>query len=270
MDLLVTTETLGSWLERPELLLIDATYHPLEPDRDPRAEYEVAHIPGASFLDLAGLGPADPQRTAERLGAIGAGGDRRIVLYDNAPHHTAARAWWLMRLFGIADVAILDGGFAKWRGEGRPIQSGVSPPGEGAPLGTAPDPAVMRSFDQMKALQAEGATQIVDARSPARFSGREADPRPGVAPGHIPGSTNLRYDALLQPDGTWKRGEALRQAFVAAGVDPDRPVVTTCGSGVTAAILLFGLHLLGKDDGALYDGSWREWGADPHTPKAVA
>jgi thiosulfate/3-mercaptopyruvate sulfurtransferase len=278
MTSLISTGWLADHLGHDDLHLLDATAHPLDPARDAAAEHRAGHIPGALFLDLASL--VDPDHPAPgmaptaaafsaRLGALGIGRDDRILLYDDAPHHTACRAWWLLRRFGARDVAIVDGGLARWRAEGRLLEAGqrhVSPVPfrAGAPL------SGLRTLNDVRANLRSGAEQLVDARSPARFTGAEADPRAGVAPGHIPGSVNLRYDALLNPDRTWRSPPELRVAFEAAGVDLARPIVTTCGSGVTAAILLFGLHLIGIDDAALYDGSWSEWGADPSTPKAIA
>jgi thiosulfate/3-mercaptopyruvate sulfurtransferase len=279
MQDLVSTERLARELGTPDLVVLDATYHALDPARDAVAEFAAGHIPGARHLDLKTLAdPDDPLPSmlpplslfAERMRALGVGADSRVVVYDAAAHHTAARAWWVMRHFGLRRMALLDGGFAKWRAEGRPIETGASAPVErGGALDLQVDRAIVRNKAQMLANLAQPSEQMVDARSPARFTGEEADPRAGVAPGHIPGSCNLRYDRLFAPDGIWLRGHALRAVFEDAGVDLDRPLVTTCGSGITAAVLAFGAHLLGKTDVALYDGSWSEWGADSATPKSV-
>ncbi|NIJ07968.1 thiosulfate/3-mercaptopyruvate sulfurtransferase [Sphingomonas vulcanisoli] len=278
MDLLVSTQWLADHLGDPDLVILDATYHALEPEKDAAADYAAAHIPGALHLDLAqlkdgndpvpGQAPGQAQMAA-RLAALGIGEGARIVIYDSAPHKTSARAWWLTQLYGLSDVALLDGGLAKWRAEGRPIETGApsDPGGGGVPIERHSDR--VRTLAEMKTLVAEGGTQILDARSAARFTGAEPDPRAGVAAGHIPGSANLPYGRLFEADGTWKRGDALASEFEAAGIDLDRPVITTCGSGVTASILLFGLALLGRDHWALYDGSWSEWGALPDTPKDV-
>lgn len=277
MDLLVSTEWLAGELGSNDLRVVDATSVAFAPERDPQAEYEVGHIPGAVFMDLDGLADThttlpgmlpSAEKFASRMQALGLGDGSRIVLYDNSPYHTAARAWWMLKLFGAHDVAILDGGLAKWKVEGRELATGKETLRH-RHFTVWKDVASVRDLAQMKANVASGTEEVVDARSPARFSGDEADPRPGVAAGHIPGSKNLRYDRLFNDDGTWKRGEALKAEFDEAGVDLSKPLVTTCGSGVTASVLLFGAQLLGKTDVALYDGSWSEWGADATTQKAI-
>lgn len=278
MTPLVSTDWLADEMGAGDLRIVDATYYALEPERDAAADYEAGHIPGALFLDLEHLsdssdpvpGQAPPaEQFAARLRAIGICNEDRVVIYDQAPHKTGCRAWWLFRLFGLGNVALLDGGMAKWLAEGRSVAVGEPvEPDDGGVL-VEKNAARVRDLAQMKAIVAKGGSQILDARSAARFSGAEPDPRAGVSPGHIPGSRSLPYGRLFKPDGTWKRGEELATEFRNAGIDLDRPVITTCGSGVTASILLFGLALLGKDDWALYDGSWSEWGADPTTPKRV-
>lgn len=261
-----------------DLRIADASLHanfPGDVARDARAEFAAAHIPGAVFMDLAAFADArsplpstmpGAAQFASRMARLGLGDGTRIVLYDDSPHHTAARAWVMLRAFGFRDVAILDGGLARWRAEGRPLASGEV---EAKPRHATPRIAGVGIADMAQVRAAMHTdTQIVDARSPARFTGAEADPRPGVAPGHIPGSRNLRYSLLFNPDGTWKQGDALAAAFAQAGVDLDRPLIFTCGSGITASVLAFGAHLLGRE-AAVYDGSWSEWGADPSTPKAT-
>jgi thiosulfate/3-mercaptopyruvate sulfurtransferase len=275
MDLLVSTEWLANEQGAFDLRIVDASYFALEPARDAQSEYEAEHIPGAVFMDLGNLNDSNsplpsmlpsPEMFASRMQALGLGDGSRIVLYDNSPHHTSARAWWMFRTFGSNEVAILDGGLAKWKAEGRELAQGKEKLRH-RHFTVWKDAGAVRSLDQMKANVASGAEQVLDARSAARFTGEEKDPR-GLAAGHIPGSRNLPQDRLFNADGTWKTGDALRQAFEQSGVDLDKPIVTTCGSGITAAVLLFGLHLLGKD-AALYDGSWSEWGADPSTPKEL-
>jgi thiosulfate/3-mercaptopyruvate sulfurtransferase len=274
MDALVSTAWLADTLGTEGYVLLDATYHALDPARDAGAEYAAGHIPGAIFMGLGTLKdeasaipfmlPA-PDAFAQRVGALGISNDIRVILYDDSPHRTAARAWWMLRSYGLRDVAVLDGGLAKWKAEGRPLETGSVTP---RPAKFAPhfDSTAVRDLAAMRANLASGAEQVVDARGAPRFTGSEADPR-GLADGHIPGSRNLPYSRLLEADGTFKRGDALRAEFVAAGIDLDRPLITTCGSGVTASVVLFAAYLLGRDDVGLYDGSWSEWGALPDTPK---
>jgi thiosulfate/3-mercaptopyruvate sulfurtransferase len=278
MTIFVSTDQLAGALGRPGLVILDATLFLPGSGRDARAEFETAHIANAAFLDLDTL--ADPEDPAphmlpddtlmtQRMQALGVHGDSRIIVYDNSPIRSAARAWWMIRAYGIgASVAILDGGLAKWRSEGRPVESGIG----GSTPGTAVarlDRTQARSKADMLDNIESGAAQVLDARAAGRFTGAEAEPRPGMASGHIPGSRNLPYSTLFAADGSMKSGAELRALYKRAGIDLDRPVVTTCGSGVTAAILLAGLESLGKQDVALYDGSWSEWGADKETPKAT-
>lgn len=276
MDSLVSTEWLAAELGAADLRIVDASYYLAEHKRDAQAEFAVAHIPGAVFLDLAEVADTtspfptmlpSPEKFASRMQSLGLGDGTRVVIYDASPVRPSARAWWMLRHFGMRDVAILDGGFPKWRAEGRATESGVPTPRQGHVTITGIRDDV-RDLAAMRANIDSGAEQVLDARSASRFTGEEADPRPGVAPGHIPGSKHLHYAKLFNADNTWKTGEALQAAFDDAGIDLTKPLVTTCGSGITASGLLFGAHLLGAD-GALYDGSWSEWGADPATPKTT-
>ena len=220
-----------------------------------------------SHSDVENMAPP-PEKFASRMQSLGLGDGSRIVLYDDSPLKSAARAWWLLKLFGAHDVALLDGGLAKWKAEGRPLEMGKQTLRH-RHFTVWRDAKAVRSKDQMLANVDSGAEQVVDARPAARFTGEERDPRPGMAPGHIPGSRSLPHSQLFNADGTWKQGDELKAAFDAAGIDLDKPLVTTCGSGMTATVVAFGAHLLGKEDVAVYDGSWTEWGADPATPKAT-
>lgn len=277
MDILVSTDWLTQEIGATDLHILDATLFLPGTPRDPRAEFEAAHIPGAAFLDLPTLADPDDPRPGmlpgdalmtTRCQALGLDSDSRIVLYDNSPVHSAARAWWMMRLYGVGRAAaILDGGLSKWVAEGRATQGGtVSPvPGHAVARRAA---GQVRTQTELVANVDSRAEQVLDARGAGRFTGAEKEPRPGMASGHIPGSLNLPSTALFNPDNSLKSPTELRELFTKAGVDFDRPLITTCGSGVTAAILLAALELLGKRDVTLYDGSWSEWGLDPATPKA--
>lgn len=275
MDDLVSTEWLAGAIGAADLRIVDATWFLPSGNRDARAEFEAAHVPGAAFLDIGAIlgcdtpvvGKLPPGEVfGERVAALGIGAGDRVVVYDNSPLHTAARAWFLLKAYGVEEVAILDGGLGKWRAEGRPVESGPAA-SSGASLSASLDRARVMAKDEVAALVHSGEHEIVDARGPARFAGEEAEPRPDVTPGHIPGARNVPYASLYNEDGTFKRGEALRSAFEDEGVDLGKPMIATCGSGVTACSLAFGAHLLGKRDVRLYDGSWAEWGCDPSLPK---
>ncbi len=275
MESLVSTDWLAEELGAPDLKVIDATIFLPNAGRDARAEYEAEHIPGAVFMDLDEIVDTDSpfshmlpseHKFASRMQSLGLRDGSRFVVYDSSPLHSSARAWWMLKSFGAHYVAILDGGLPKWKAEGRPLESGKPQVRHGHFTPALDDRVVARKED-VQALLGRDDHVIVDARSAPRFAGEEAEPRPGLESGHIPGSRNLPQGNLFNADNSWKRGEALRTEFEAAGVDLSKPMVTTCGSGVTAACVLFGAHLLGKSDVRLYDGSWSEWGADPALPK---
>jgi len=277
MDILVSCDWLAGELGASDLRILDATSFLPGTPRDAQAEYEAAHIPGARFLDLSTLKDSDDPRPsmvptnaqfAARMAALGVGQDDRIVIYDNSPLVSAGRAWWLLRIFGARNVAILDGGMQRWLADGRPTEAGASAAREASFAADRRESAIATKADVFANLTS-CAAQVLDARGKARFVGEDPEPRPDMAAGHIPGSRNLPFGQLLDENGLWKRGEALRESFRAAGVDLDRPLIMSCGSGVTACNLLFGAALLGKQDVRIYDGSWSEWGADPQTPKAT-
>ena len=276
MDPLVSTEWLEKELGAADLCILDASWFLPASGRDARAEFEAGHIPGAAYLDIDAVSDPDspyphmlppPHLMASRMQALGIKDGARIVVYDNSPLHTSARVWWMLRTFGARRVALLDGGLSKWVAERRPLETGAASVSRGHFTPILKSDGVAAKEDVLRLLGTQ--TEIVDARSAARFAGEEAEPRPGLSSGHMPGAKNLPQGTLFDADNRWKRGEALRAAFEQAGVDLSKPMVTTCGSGVTAAVLLFGAHLLGKEDVTLYDGSWSEWGADPALPKAT-
>ncbi|WP_448663106.1 sulfurtransferase [Sphingomonas sp. CJ20] len=278
MDALVTTEWLAGALSTPGLLILDASYTSTLPGaevRDPRAEFAAGHIPGARFLDLDTLVDAGdplpsmlppPDVFAARMAQLGWTPGTRIVLYDDSAHHVSCRAWWVLAMYGV-EASLLDGRLAKWRAEGRPLEAGMPAPAPAAPATFARGDAA-RTKAQMLANVTSGAEQVADARSAARFTGEEPDPRPGCGSGHIPGARSLPYTRFFEADGTWKSRDAIAAVFADAGIDPARPLVATCGSGITASVIAFAAHLLGHE-AAVYDGSWSEWGADPATPKAM-
>lgn len=274
-DLLVSTEWLADHLGDNGLVILDASKHLPAAARDPRAEFEAGHIPGARFLDLASLtDPTSPVPQAlpnaaqlgERLGGLGVPERARIVLYDDSDIKTSARAWFTLSAHGVGNVAILDGGLAKWRGEGRALEEGPASMGAAAPPPLDAAKGVRFKADMLANLNS-GTEQVLDARAADRVFGTGTDPVHGGENGRIPGALNLPFGGVYNADGTFKSPDDLRAAFLEAGIDLDRPVITTCGSGVTASVLLFALRLIGKQDVALYDGSWSEWSADPDTPK---
>lgn len=274
MDSLVSTEWLAEHLGEADVRVVDASWHMPATARNGEAEFAVAHIPGAVFLDIDALSdksnPAphmlpNAEDFAEAMSGLGIGSEDRIVVYDNSPLRTAARGWFMLRHFGARRIAILDGGFQKWTAEGRPVEVGEPQATQGR-FDAKEDHGEVVTKQQLLAGLPE---PVLDARGKGRFEGTEADPRPGVASGHIPGARNIPYASVYRDDGTFRSSEELRQLFAAAGADPAQSFIASCGSGVTANSLIFAAHLLGNDDTRLYDGSWSEWGADPATPKAV-
>lgn len=274
MDPLVTTEWLTAHLADPDVRVVDASWHMPAAQRDPRVEFEAAHIPGAVFFDIDAVADRttdlphmlpSADELAAAVGALGIGNEHRVVVYDTRGVMSAARVWWTFRAFGHDAVVVLDGGFKKWLAEGRAVESGRAAP-EPRKFAARARPELVRDLRAMLDNLETGGAQVLDARSAGRFAGTEPEPRAGLRAGHIPGSLNLPVDALSRPDGTLRPVEELRTAFAAAGLDPERPVVTSCGSGVTASVLALGMYRIGRTDVAVYDGSWSEWGARPDTP----
>lgn len=273
---LVSAAWLAERLGQDDLVVFDATKFLPNEGRDGQAEFRLAHLPGARFFDIDEV--ADPEtslphmapsagRFERLLGALGVSNQSTVVFYDQKGLSSAARGWWLMRLFGHDDAAVLDGGLPAWRRAGGPVEAGDSAPAPAAVFRAEFRAQCLRGLGDMRANLASGRELVLDARSGARFAGAAPEPRPGLPGGHIPGSRNLPSTDLLRPDGTMRDVADLRARFAAAGVDGQRPVVTTCGTGVTAAILTLGLLRAGFDPGAVYDGSWTEWAGHPATPK---
>lgn len=274
-EALVSTEWLAQHLDDPEVGIIDASWYLPAQNRDAVAEYGQAHIPGAVYFDIDEISDTSSdlphmipsaEGFAAKVGALGLGNGFRIVAYDSGSMMASCRAWWMFRLFGYDDVAVLSGGFAKWRRENRPVESGEVTPVPRT-LTVRFRPELVRSLDQMQENLRSKAAQVLDARSRGRFDGTEPETRPGLRGGHIPGSSCLHYPKLIDPEtGEFLPAGELETAFEDCGVDLDRPAVGTCGSGVSACVLALGLHLLGHEDYAVYDGSWTEWGGRSDTP----
>ena len=276
-DPLVSTEWLSEHLGDPDLVILDASWHMPAEGRDARAEYAERHIPGAVFFDIDAIAdhasglphmlPAGPDfATAARR--LGVSQGSRIVAYDSTGVFSAPRAWWSFRAMGHPAVAVLDGGLPKWLAEGRPVESGWRE-AEHGDFKARPRPALVRDLAAVRVALESAAEQLVDARASARFRGEAPEPRAGLRSGHMPGARNLPWTSLIAADGTLAAPETLKSAFEDARVDVDRPVVATCGSGLSACILAIGLARLGREDAAVYDGSWTEWASRDDTPIAT-
>ncbi|BBA33522.1 mercaptopyruvate sulfurtransferase [Methylocaldum marinum] len=275
---LVDAEWLLERLGSPDVVILDGTFFLPNQGRDAKQEYAAAHIPGARFFDIDGVADQNsplphmlpsPEVFAASVGQLGIDNQTRVVVYDSNNFMASARVWWTFRVFGHERVSVLDGGLSIWKAKGLPLDSSpVST--EPCPFKAGLDANLVRNLEQMKALVGDAGTQIIDARSPGRFAGTEPEPRPGIRSGHIPGSRNLFFKNLVD-DSTQclKSAAELRQAFENAGTDFEKPIVTTCGTGVTASILALGLYCLGNGSVAVYDGSWTEWASLSDTPVSV-
>ena len=265
---LVSTDWLAAHLKDPDLRVLDASWYLPDAGRDAKAEYDAAHIPGARFFDIDEISDQrsalphmapPPEKFISRMRAMGVGDGHQVVVYDGSGLFSAARVWWLFRLMGKTDIAVLDGGLPKWRAEGREIED-MPPVLRDRHITVSRQAGLVKDVTQVAHASKLGLAEIIDARSAPRFRGEVAEPRAGLRSGHIPGSKNVPFGMVLNADGTMKDAAELRAVFAAAGVDLGKPVITSCGSGVTASVLALALERIGHRNWAVYDGSWAEWG----------
>ena len=272
---LTETDELARELDAPDLVIIDASWHMPAENRNAYEEYLAEHIPGGIFFDIDEIADTKsglphmlppPEKFSSRMRSMGIGDGSRIVVYDSAGLFSAARVWWTFRVMGVDDVSVLNGGLPKWKREGRPLESGPPRSRTARHFTARRNLDLVRDASDIKALLKDRSAEIVDARAADRFAGKAPEPRPGLRSGHIPGSHNLPYAKLLNKDGTFKTGPEIERLFEEAGVDLTKPVVASCGSGITASVLALGLAEIGHRRAAVYDGSWSEWGADQNLP----
>jgi len=272
---LTETDELARELDAPDIVIIDASWHMPDAGRNAREEYLAEHIPGAIFFDIDEIADTrsklphmlpPPEKFSSRMRSMGIGDGSRIVVYDTLGLFSAARVWWTFRVMGVEDVSVLNGGLPKWKREGHPLESGEPRSRTARHFTARRNLDLVRDAADIKALLKDRSAELVDARSAERFTGKAPEPRPGLRSGHIPGSHNLPHAKLLNRDGTLKSPREIERVFEDAGVDLGKPVVTSCGSGITASVLALGLAEIGHRKTAVYDGSWSEWGADKGLP----
>lgn len=272
---LVSTEWLEQHLDAPDVVVVDASWHLPPAGRDGHAEFLEEHIPSALFFDIDDLSDTgsslphmlpSPEKFASRMRKMGIGDGNRVVAYDSVGLFSAARAWWMFQVMGHPDVAILDGGLPKWKAEERRLEDGPARPQQERHFTARLQTMMVRDSSDILAASTDKTAQILDARAAERFAGTAPEPRAGLRSGHIPNSCNLPYTDLLNADGTLREDDELRAAFEGCGITVAAPIITSCGSGITAAVLSLGLTLIGARKHALYDGSWSEWGADETLP----
>lgn len=275
---IVSTGWLAQHLGSPDIAILDCSWHLPVAKRNARAEFDEAHIPGAQFFDIDEISDTasplphmlpSPEKFSSRMRKMGVGDGKRVIVYDTAGLFSAARVWWMFKVFGHDDAAVLDGGLPKWKAEGHPLAEGPAPKPQERHFTARYQSMLVRDFSDVVSAVRTHSAQIADARSPGRFRGEEAEPRAGVHAGHMPGARNVHYASLLKSDGTLKSAAEISGVFASAGIDLAKPVITSCGSGVTAALLSLGLTLAGARDHALYDGSWSEWGVSADAPIAT-